>query len=150
MSHYTRYGKTSPGPHMGYTEAQTLDQALTIIAAQQQVVKRTETAGSKKPSLRMQISRAKLGSNTKPISLSNGLIVAGKTARPKQAVLPHPLKSLSDEQKKERALLMFQSGTWGVGAKAGRTLAKAFGVSNETMSEWLGIEIWNADDFRAG
>ncbi len=148
------------GPHVITTEAQTLDQALDIIAARQRKKKRADGAqatsreNNTKPTLRQELARARFVSRSKDVSLAGGDVAKGARSRrwekyhanqsPKP---PRPFKDLPEDEKQKRAVEMFRSGAWGIGARAGRKLAQTFGVDHATMAAWLGIEIWKAADF---
>lgn len=153
-----RITRRPSGIHTLTTEAQTLDQAIMIIENRQINEKRKATLAAaragKKPTLKQELARAKLASWGRSISLAGGAVAKGKGTvalekmraerGPKR---PHPLKDLPDEEKQRQAVEKFRSGAWGLGAKAGRDLAKAFGVERETMAKWLGIEIWSPSEF---
>lgn len=145
------------GPHVITTEAQTLDQALSIIAARQSAEKQSATRKSRPQTLRQELALARAMSSHKDVSLAGGVVAKGigakamaklhaGRAKPK---IPHPYRDLPADEQPRKALGMFKSGAWGSGARGGRKLAQAFGVSHEQMAAWLGIDIWTAAEFNS-
>ena len=100
----------------------------------------------KPPTLKQELNIASFVSKHRPVVLA-GCTIKPQIGVPKKDKLPHPFRDLPEAEKKPRAIAMFQSGAWGYGAKAGRDLAKTFGVKNDVMAAWLGVEIWKQRDF---
>ena len=141
--------KHRSGIHVITTEAQTFDQALDIIKRKEERNKRAETFKKNEPSFRLQIAVAKMVAANKPVTLSTGVIKSKNTKmlESRRTRRSHPFRDLPEEQKPVRARQMYESKSFGIGARAGRQMAQLFGVSLEVMSEWLGIEIWRASEF---
>jgi hypothetical protein len=136
-------GKRSPGYKTLDTEARSLEEACHVIAAQQRRERQLVAQKSKPRTLLQQFSDAKLGAMVKKryglISLApvGGITHNRRTFHLPKPSVPHPLRDLPKDQKRERAREMYASGQWGWRDHGYRALARAFGETFLTMVIWL-------------
>ena len=120
--------KKQYGVHVLDTECRTLEQAVDIIAARATARRVGDALRGRKQTLGQIFGLSR--------GLANSRVSRKKSARPK---LPHPLKDLSDEQKRAKVLEMYDGGEghWGWGIVAYRRLARAFGVPVGQIIAWV-------------
>lgn len=128
--------------HAFDTQCRSLEEACDIIAKHQRIAKASASLKSNPRSLRMQFAavknKARFDKGFGKINLANGETskIDPRIDR-RRPPRPHPLRDKTRTEKKAMVQRMYVEGHWGIGNKARRDLAHAFGVTFFDVHVWL-------------